>query len=128
MSPIANAYSESSISTEKISTSFNRSVVANAYASELTNTCSLFPKFKNKALNSEIVSLKTNIQNYVYALEANNKMGKTRELKKVEKSYINIQKLRKDLPKLEDEKLNSILVRIKRNITFLEANYSNPKK
>ncbi|WP_312088821.1 hypothetical protein [Chryseobacterium sp.] len=99
----------------------------NINASEITNLISSFPKFSNSALNDEIVSLKYTLQNYLYAIEAGNISGKSKTLKSMEKSYKNIQKLRKYLKKDDDEVLNRYLVRIKTNISVIE-NAVNTKK
>lgn len=127
-SPIPSAFTSSEITMEKAEISIKNSAKTNARAAELTNLCTKFPHFKNEKVNAEISVFRTSIQNYLYALEANNDKGMERELKKAKKSYANIQNLRKNLHKNEDEKLNSLMVKIKRNITFLEDNYSTSKK
>lgn len=128
VSPIANTLAGNNVvSSGQLSSNIQQSTVANSNASELTNLCSKFPLFSNEPMNLEVKNLKIYIQNYIYAVEANNTNGKTRELKKVENSYITIQKLRKNLRQLENDQLNSYLVKIKRNITALETNYSDAK-
>jgi hypothetical protein len=83
MSPIANSASGLSlVSGEQISTTFNKSVEINTKTSDLSNLCSQIPVFKNDKINSEVRTLKMNIQNYIYAIDAKNKNGIVREQKK----------------------------------------------
>jgi cytochrome c len=100
MSPIVSTFSNVSTSSQEVSSKVNKSIATNANASELTNICATFPKYKNELLNVEIINLKKNIQNYIYSLESSNFSAKNSELKKVKQSYINIQKQSKSLQKL----------------------------
>ncbi|SEW38986.1 hypothetical protein SAMN05421841_2533 [Chryseobacterium wanjuense] len=92
----------------------------NVNASEISNLIATFPQFKNTALNDEITSLKYSLQNYLYAIDANNASGKNRAIKNFEKSYKKIQKLRENLNKDDNEVLNRYLVRLKTNISAIE--------
>lgn len=96
------------------------------YSSELTNQVSNFPRFKNSAVNDEVRNLKIYIKEYVYALQDYNLVAKNKALEKVERSYKNIQKLRKYLNQDEDNVINRYLVRIKSNITKIEAINNKP--
>lgn len=71
-------------------------------------------------MNEEVTSLKYSLQNYLYAIDANNSTGKKRALKSFEKSYKKIQKQRQSLGKDDDEVLNRYLVRLKTNISVIE--------
>ncbi len=95
-------------------------VKGNVNASEISNLISTFPKFRNTALNSEITTLKYSLQNYLYAIDADNLNGKNKALKDFEKSYKKVQKLRQNLNKDEDEILNRYLVRLKTNVSGIE--------
>ncbi|MCS3530894.1 hypothetical protein [Chryseobacterium sp. JUb7] len=122
-SPLSNNfYSESkgSNSDRGLKKSIDINIKENVNASEISNLISTFPKFKNTDLNDEITSLKYSLQNYLYAIDANNVAGKNRAVKDFEKSYKKIQKLRKNLNKDDDEVLNRYLVRLKTNITVIE--------
>lgn len=123
LSPLSNNFysdakgSDSDRSSKK---SFNINIKENVNASEISNIVSTFPKFKNNGLNDEVTNLKYSLQNYLYAIDANNSTGKSRALKNFEKSYRKIQKQRQSLDRDEDEVLNRYLVRLKTNISVIE--------
>ncbi len=123
LSPLSNTfYSETkgSDSDRGSKKSFNINVKENVNASEISNLISTFPKFKNNGLNDEITSMKYSLQNYLYAIDANNSSGKSRALKSFEKSYRKIQKSRQSLDKDDDEVINRYLVRLKTNVSVIE--------
>lgn len=123
LSPLSNNfYSETkgSDSNRGAKKGFDINIKENVNASEISNLISTFPKFKNNSLNDEITSLKYSLQNYLYAIDANNSTGKNRAVKSFEKSYKKIQKLRQQLEKDDDEVLNRYLVRLKTNISVIE--------
>ncbi|REC78010.1 hypothetical protein DRF60_10120 [Chryseobacterium elymi] len=123
LSPLSNNfYSETkgSDSDRGAKKGFDINIKENVNASEISNLISTFPKFKNNSLNDEITSLKYSLQNYLYAIDANNSPGKSRAIKSFEKSYKKIQKLRQQLDKDDDEVLNRYLVRLKTNISVIE--------
>ena len=123
LSPLSNNfYSETkgSDSDRGAKKGFDINLKENVNASEISNLISTFPKFKNNGLNDEITSLKYSLQNYLYAIDANNPAGKSRSIKSFEKSYKKIQKLRQQLDKDDDEVLNRYLVRLKTNISVIE--------
>lgn len=123
LSPLSNNfYSETkgSDSNRGAKKGFDINLKENVNASEISNLISTFPKFKNNDLNDEITSLKYSLQNYLYAIDANNPAGKSRSIKSFEKSYKKIQKLRQQLDKDDDEVLNRYLVRLKTNISVIE--------
>ena len=91
------------------------------YASELTNQVSTFPHFTNDALNIEVNGLKYNVKDFVYAVQACSINGKDVAMKRIEKNYRKIQKLRSFLNKDENDVINRYLVRIKSNLTNLES-------
>ena len=113
-------YTKGSDSDRGSKKNFNINIKENVNASEISNMISTFPKFKNNGLNDEITSLKYSLQNYLYAIDANNSTGKSRALKSFEKSYKKIQKLRQNLDRDDDEVLNRYLVRLKTNISVIE--------
>jgi len=122
-SPLSNGfYSEAkgSDSDRGIKKNIDINIKENVNASEISNLIATFPKFKNTALNDEVTALKYSLQNYLYAIDANNLAGKDRSIKSFEKSYKKIQKLRQQLDKDDDEVLNRYLVRLKTNISVIE--------
>lgn len=122
-SPLSNNfYSEAKTAQAEIEASkgISINISDNVNASEITNLISTFPSFKNKGLNEQIQVLKYNLQNYLYAIDAGNKSGKNRNIKSLEKSYKNIQKLRGTLDKDDNELLNRYLVKIKTNVSVIE--------
>lgn len=122
-SPLSNNfYSEAkgSDSDRGAKKSIDINIKENVNASEISNLISTFPKFKNPNLNEEVTTLKYSLQNYLYAIDANNIAGKNRAVKDFEKSYKKIQKLRQHLNKDDDEVLNRYLVRIKTNVSVIE--------
>lgn len=94
------------------------------YSSEITNLVTSFPKFRNGAVNAEVVNLKYHLKDYIGAMESYNMNGLNNAQRNFEKSYKKLQKLRKYLNQDEDQVLNRYLVRIKTNMTFLESNIS----
>ncbi|KPE49914.1 hypothetical protein [Chryseobacterium indologenes] len=128
LSPLSNNfYSETkgSDSDRGSKKAFDINIKENVNASEISNLISTFPKFKNDGLNEEITSLKYSLQNYLYAIDANNLNGKNRAIKSFEKSYKKIQKLRQNIDKDDNEVLNRYLVRLKTNISVIEDSLKN---
>lgn len=122
-SPLSTSfYSESkgSDSDKGKKNSIDINVKSNVNASEISNLIATFPKFRNTALNTEIIALKYSLQNYLYAIDADNLNGKNKALKDFEKSYKKIQKLRQNLNKDDNEILNRYLVRLKTNVSAIE--------
>lgn len=91
------------------------------YSSEITSLIGSFPRFRSDAVNSEVVNLKYYLKEYITAMEAYNTKGLNTSHRKFEKSYKKLQNLRKYLNKDEDAVLNRYLVRIKTNMTFIDA-------
>lgn len=123
LSPLSNNFysdTKGSDSGKDKKKGFDINIKENINASEISNLISTFPKFKNVEVNEEITSLKYSLQNYLYAIDANNSPGKNRAIKSFEKSYKKIQKLRQRLDKDDDEVLNRYLVRLKTNISVIE--------
>lgn len=92
------------------------------YSSEITNLISSFPKFRNQAVNNEVLNLKSHLKDYIGAMTTYNMIELEQSRMKFEKSYKKLQNLRKFLNKDEDEVLNRYLVRIKTNMSFLNGN------
>jgi hypothetical protein len=128
LSPLSNTFSSDSKSVDsEDSKSLSINITENVNASEITNLISTFPKFTNSAVNNEVITLKYTLQNYLYAIAAGNTSGKNKTIKNLEKSYKNIQKLRRYLKKDEDEVLNRYLVRLKTNVTVIEDSVNGKK-
>lgn len=122
-SPLSNSfYSETkgSDSDRGDKNSIDINIKENVNASEISNLISTFPQFKNSSLNEEITTLKYSLQNYLYAIDANNLNGKKKAINNYEKSYKKIQKLRQSLNPDDNEVLNRYLVRLKTNISVIE--------
>lgn len=94
------------------------------YSSEISNLITSFPKFKNGAVNDEVIRLKSHLKDYISAMESYNINGLNTSQRNFEKSYKKLQKLRKYLNKDDDQILNRYLVRIKTNMSFLESTIS----
>lgn len=94
------------------------------YSSEISNLITSFPKFRNDAVNAEVVNLKYHLKDYIGAIDAYNVNGLHTAQRNFEKSYKKLQNLRKYLNKDDDQVLNRYLVRVKTNMTFLESNIS----
>jgi hypothetical protein len=127
LSPLSNTFSSDAKSDSENSKSISINITENVNASEITNLISTFPKLSNTAVNDEVSTLKYTLQNYLYAIAAGNNSGKNKTIRNLEKSYKNIQKLRKYLKKDEDEVLNRYLVRLKTNITVIEDSVNGKK-
>jgi hypothetical protein len=122
-SPLSNSFysdTKGSDSDRGLKKSIDINIRENVNASEISNLIATFPKFKDAKLNEEVTALKYSLQNYLYAIDANNVAGKNRSIKSFEKSYKKIQKLRQNLNKDDDEVLNRYLVRLKTNISVIE--------
>lgn len=113
---------EMSIQSEKYSYNDRKNLIV--YSSEISNLVSSFPKFRNDAVNAEVVNLKYHLKDYIAAMEAYNINGLNNAQRNFERSYKKLQKLRKYLNADDDQVLNRYLVRIKTNMTFLESNIS----
>lgn len=127
LSPLSNSFPSEAKGDSDNDKGININISENVNASEITNLISTFPKFTNTAVNEEVTSLKYTLQNYLYAIESGNKLGKNKRIKDLEKTYKNIQKLRKYLKKDEDEVLNRYLVRLKTNVTIIEDSLNGKK-
>lgn len=92
------------------------------YSSQLTNLTASLPKFKNDAVNREILVLKGYLNDFVYSIDEGNQSNLARSENNFEKSYKKIQKLRKFLNSEEDAVLSRYLVRIKINISQITGN------
>lgn len=122
LSPVYESLSSSQrVSVQNYPDKFTDKTSANFYASELINQMSTFPDFENAGLDREVETLKYNVRQYVYALQEYNIVGQQSYLNKVEKSYKNIQKMRKFLNADDDQIINRYLVRIKSNIAQIES-------
>ncbi|WP_295213086.1 hypothetical protein [uncultured Chryseobacterium sp.] len=122
-SPLSNSFysdAKGSDSDKGTRNSIEMNVKENINASEISNITATFPQFKSTALNTEVNALKYSLQNYLYAIDANNISGKNKALKDFEKSYKKIQKLRQNLNSDDNEVLNRYLVRLKSNVSAIE--------
>ena len=120
LSPVGNSIQDNTEADKSYTYSESKNLIA--YSSEITNLISSFPKFRNVAVNSEIVNLKTHLKDYIGAMEAHNLSALNNSQRKFEKSYKNLQKLRPYLNSDDDKILNRYLVRIKTNMALLESN------
>ncbi|SKC09106.1 hypothetical protein SAMN05660477_02942 [Soonwooa buanensis] len=115
-------YAENTFSSDlPLATERNVSPERITYSSTISNLVSTFPKFKNVAVNNQVRELKQNLTNYLYAIQTSNAKEKKKSLKSFEDNYKSIQKLRKHLKSDDDQVLNRYLVKIKTNVSLLEA-------
>ena len=117
LSPVGNSLDSNNTSSYSFSERKNLII----YSSEITNLVSSFPKFRNEAVNAEVIALKYHLKDYIGAMEAYNINGLNIAQRNFEKSYKKLQKLRKFLNPDEDQVLNRYLVRIKTNMTLLAS-------
>ena len=122
LSPVGNSILEKGEGDQIYSYSERKNLIV--YSSEISNLISSFPKFRNDAVNKEIINLKYYLKDYIGAMESYNMNGLNNAQRKFEKSYKKLQKLRPYLNSDEDQILNRYLVRIKTNMTLLESNIS----
>lgn len=94
------------------------------YASSISNLVSTFPKFRNDAVNREVILLKNSLTDYLNAVRDFNQTNKYKSIEQFEKFYKKIQKLRKYMIKDDEEVLNRYMVKIKTNMNLLEASLS----
>ena len=129
VSPLSGTFSGEGKNTDNadLQEKFDFNIKQNINASEISNLITSFPKFSNTRLNSEVALLKYGLQNYLFAIDSDSADGKRKSLKKVEKSYKDIQNLRKFLNRDDNEVINRYLVRIKTNIAVIEDSLSNRK-
>lgn len=94
------------------------------YASELTNQVATIPTFTNDALNREVKKLKSSVRDYVSSVTNYDLKGRDLAMNRIETSYKKIQKLRSYLSADENDVINRYMVRIKSNLSHLDA-FSN---
>ncbi|MBU8883323.1 hypothetical protein KSK37_09535 [Kaistella sp. DKR-2] len=119
LSPLSDTASTVSGKTPPYSLKERKKLIV--YSSEITGLMASFPKFRSTAVNTEVVNLKYYLREYINAMEAYNTKDLFTSHRKFEKSYKKLQTLRRYLNKDEDAVLNRYLVRIKTNMTFINA-------
>ncbi|WP_407484039.1 hypothetical protein [Elizabethkingia meningoseptica] len=90
------------------------------YVSDLSNLITVFPKFKNSAVNAEIKKLKAAVQSYIYATTEANFKQKRLAYREYAQSYKTLQTLKKYMNRDDVELIDRYLTRIKANINSLE--------
>lgn len=120
LSPVGDSSSKSQNAASIYSVTEKKNLIF--YSSEITNLIASFPKFKNDAVNKEILTLKVHLKDYISAMQEYDLKNLDRAERKFESSYKKLQKLRKFLSKDEDEVLNRYLVRIKINMSQMNSN------
>ena len=63
------------------------------YSSEITNLIASFPKFKNDAVNKEILNLKIHLKDYISAMQVYDVKNLDKAEKQFESSYKKLQKI-----------------------------------
>lgn len=119
LSPLSDSFS--TYSTSSFISSTGKSLSTVGYTSELTNTLSQFPLFGNEKLNREIGGMKQHVSDYVYAVKKDQSSEKTKAYKNFSVSYKKIQHLKEELSIEDTELLNRYLVKIKTNISLIDA-------
>ncbi|WP_027376037.1 hypothetical protein [Kaistella palustris] len=120
LSPVGAAAYESTAKSPAYSLTEKQNLIV--YSSEITNLLATFPKFRNDAVNREVIRLSYYLKDYIGAIEEHNKKGLEKSTANFEKSYKKLQTLRRYLNKDEDEVLNRYLVRIKTNLSQINNN------
>lgn len=120
LSPLSNSFSSYSTQTS-FSEQTYKSMERVNYLSEITNTLTEFPVFKNQKLNAEIYKMKLHISDYIYSIKQNNSAEQTKAYNNYTNSYKTIQTLKTGLPKDDLELLNRYLAKIKTNISLIDS-------
>lgn len=120
LSPVSERFADSADKKMNYSLTERKNLIF--YSSEITGLIGSFPRFRNDAVNKEVVNLKYHLKDYISAMEEYNINGLNNAHRKFEKSYKKLQKLRRYLNQDEDEVLNRYLVRIKINMSHLNSN------
>lgn len=90
------------------------------YVSDLSNLITVFPKFKNSAVNAEVKKLKAAVQSYIYGTTEGNSKQKRSAYRDYATSYKTLQTLKKYMNRDDIELIDRYLTRIKANINSLE--------
>ena len=90
------------------------------YVSDLSNLITVFPKFKNSAVNAEVKKLKADVQSYIYGTTEGNSKQKRLAYRDYATSYKTLQTLKKYMNRDDIELIDRYLTRIKANINSLE--------
>ncbi|XJR87066.1 hypothetical protein ACH34I_06900 [Elizabethkingia anophelis] len=90
------------------------------YVSDLSNLITVFPKFKNSAVNAEVKKLKAAVQSYIYGTTEGNSKQKRFAYRDYATSYKTLQTLKKYMNRDDIELIDRYLTRIKANINSLE--------
>lgn len=125
---LANTKNEQIPHLKEIAKSVENNAEYIKYAAELSNAAEALPRFSTKHIDKPIDAIKFNVSEYLYATREYNENRRARTLYKLQNAYKKIQKLRKYLTPEEDETLNFYLVKIKTNITLIEANKNSSNK
>lgn len=120
LSPLSNSFSNYS-TTSHFSENTYKSFQSVDYISEITNTLSEFPIFKNQRINAEVYKMKLYISDYIYAIRQKNSLEENIAYKNYSQTYKNIQNLKTSLSTEELELLNRYLAKIKTNITLIDS-------
>lgn len=119
LSPLSSSFS--GYSTGSFISNTGKSLSTVGYTSELTNLMAEFPAFSNEKLNREIDTLKIHLSDYVYAVKKNNAEARGKAYEALSLSYKTLQQLKNGLSAEEGELLNRFLVKIKTNISLIDA-------
>lgn len=126
-SPMSNGFTNS-YTAKEFANDTEKNVELIKYTSELTNTISEIPLFKNDILNAEISSLRKTIEQYVNAIKQDDMILKKNAYIKYQQSYKKIQLNKKLASAEEQELLNRFLVKIKTNIALIDTFNSDNTK
>lgn len=119
LSPLTKSFSSSNVSEKNIVENLENNVNKNVYASEITDLTTSFPKTSNEKFNEKISLLKFQVQYYIEINDVPSLKQKT--AKNIKSTYKKVQSLMKKLSEEEKELVKIPLVKIKTNISKLQA-------
>ena len=122
ISPIGDSFSSTNPKIAPYTLSEKKKLIV--YSSEVSNLISSIPKFKNDAVNAEVLTLKTHLKHYLTGINTRNEKEIKSALKSYEKSYKKLQNLKNYLKQSENDVLNRYLVRLKTNMNLINTNIS----
>ena len=121
MSPLADNANSNTFSSGELLDRSEKSLEIIKYSSDITNSLVSIPKFKNTELNKEVIRMKFYLSEYIGAVKRYNHLARLDSYTRYRNSYKKIQKLRETLQPEERDVINRFMVKIKTNMSMLEA-------
>ncbi|PIE50858.1 MAG: hypothetical protein CSA38_01050 [Flavobacteriales bacterium] len=117
--PLKDSLTIEEMNTEAFSQTVQNTMKKNVYAGEMTKSVASIPSTSSAELNAKVVLLENQMRAYLEA--SGDKSLEQKTFEKIKLTYKNIQGLVKKITEQEREQLKVPLVKIKTNITKLEA-------